>query len=125
MIHIERFYFCFKKTFAIWITRTPEPNVVSVPHVNVHGLTAHRTLRTVFYAGFIRIVDNELAGADLTDISPFARSSLAEVIPRIGTATGTSNARFSFHEALRHKRLAGIRCRAGEADYVRIRFEFG
>jgi hypothetical protein len=63
----------------------------------VHELTAYWTLRADFYAGFIRIVGNELAGADLTYIALFACGGLSEVIPRIGTATGTSDARFSFH----------------------------
>jgi hypothetical protein len=63
----------------------------------VHELTAYWTLRADFYSGFIRIVGNELAGADLTYISLFACDGLSEVIPRIGAATGTSDARFSFH----------------------------
>jgi hypothetical protein len=66
--------------------------VVPVSHIDVHELTAYWTLRADFYSGFIRIVGNELAGADLTYISLFACDGLSEVIPRIGAATGTSNA---------------------------------
>jgi hypothetical protein len=95
--HIERFYPCLNKTSAIWIIRAPETKVVPVSHIDVRALTAYWTLRADFYAGFIRIIGNELAGAYLTYIAHFACGGFPEVIPRIGAATGTSDARFSFH----------------------------
>jgi hypothetical protein len=71
--------------------------VVPVSYIDVPELSANWTLRADFYAGFMRIVGNELAGADLTCIALFACGGLSEVIPSIGAATGKSDARFSFH----------------------------
>jgi hypothetical protein len=95
---IDRFIRYIVEASATGIFRTPEANAFYIPHVDVHRLSAHRTLRAVFYAGFIKIVDNELAGADLTDVAPFACSGLAEVIPRNRTATRASDVRFSSHK---------------------------
>lgn len=73
---------------AIGIFRTPEANAFSIPHVYVHRLSAQKAARTAFNVGLMGIVGNELTGADLTDIAPFARGGLTEVIPCTGTATG-------------------------------------
>jgi len=97
MIPIERFYPCLQKTSAVWITRTPETKLLTIPHVNVHELPAHGTLRAVLNLGFVRIVDDELAHTDLAKIALFACSGLTEVIPCFGATTGTSDARFSLH----------------------------
>jgi hypothetical protein len=54
-------------------------------------------MRAVFDDELVSVIVNELPRTHLAQIAPFARNGLAETVPCLGFAAGTSDARFSLH----------------------------
>ena len=63
----------------------------------MHGLTALRARRAVIDDGLVGVIDDELTCADLANVALLACGSFPEMIPCIGAATGTADARLRLH----------------------------